>query len=721
MRSSTAVRIEAIPSESAEFPFRNPALPRETRIEDLLSRLTVLEKINQLLHENNPLPHLGIPAYNWWSEACHGVGRNGRATVFPQVIGLAATWNRELILQVASAISDEARAKHHAALRAGRHGRNQGLTFWTPNINIFRDPRWGRGQETFGEDPYLTSELGVAMVQGLQGKDPRHLKVAACAKHFAVHSGPESERHEFDARPTEKDLAETYLPAFQRLVETGVEAVMGAYNRVRGEPACASNLLLKETLRGRWGFLGHVVSDCGAIDDFHRHHHVTSDAAASAALALRSGCDLNCGCTYNDLAVALADGLIIEEDLNSAVRRLLSTKFKLGIFDPPAFVRYASLPLEIVDCPAHRALARRAAVQSIVLLKNANAALPLRRDLTSVLVVGPTAANINAMLGNYAGISSRIVTFVEGIAERLDASSVLEYRPGCALTDCPSPALNPTLDAAALAEVVVAFVGLDPTVEGEEGDAVASQAGGDRAAIELPAVQREFIRDLRARAKKLILVVSGGSAVAIPEEHQMGDAVLYAWYPGCEGGTALADVLFGDVSPSGKLPVTVPRRTTDLPAFDDYRMRGRTYRFAEVEPLYPFGFGLSYANLHYRLLELPAANLPAGRSLALSAIVSNPGTRDVEEVVQCYVLPPRQNSDTARATLVDFRRIRVAAKSAVEIQFQVSSAAFHQVGADGKAAWVAGRYGVQIGSASPGPRAEALGSPAPVIATVNLI
>jgi beta-glucosidase len=442
----------------------------------------LLEKISQLLHENSAVERLGVPAYNWWSEACHGVGRNGRATVFPQVIGLGATWNSALVQRIAGLISDEARAKHHAAVAAGRRGQYQGLTFWTPNINIFRDPRWGRGQETFGEDPFLTGELGVAMVRGLQGNDPRHLKTAACAKHFAVHSGPEAERHVFDAQPTPKDLTETYLPAFEKLVRAGVEAVMGAYNRLLGEPCCGSRRLLVETLRGRWGFQGHVVSDCGAVDDFHRHHHVTRNAAESAALAVRMGCDLNCGCTYHDLLVAVKDGLITEAEIDTSLRRLLVTKFRLGLFDPPERVPWSLLPPDIIDCPAHRSLARQAAAESIVLLKN-NGLLPLPRNPESILVVGPTAANTGALLGNYYGVSPRLITLLEGIVERAAEGTRVVYRAGCPLAQPAAPGVNYTFPTAAESELVVAVLGLDPTLEGEEGDTVASPTGGDRESI----------------------------------------------------------------------------------------------------------------------------------------------------------------------------------------------------------------------------------------------
>lgn len=701
--------------------FHDDSLSIAERVDDLLGRLTLPEKVNQLVHENNAIDRLGVPAYNWWSEACHGVGRNGRATVFPQVIGLGATWNRTLVHRIAMAISDEARAKHHAAAAAGRRGQYQGLTFWTPNVNIFRDPRWGRGQETFGEDPFLTAELGTAMVRGLQGNDPRHLKVAACAKHFAVHSGPESERHTFDACPTPKDLAETYLPAFEALVRAGVEAVMGAYNRVHGEPACASRLLLGETLRGRWGFRGHVVSDCGAIADFHHHHGVTGSAAESAALAVRNGCDLNCGCTFNELILAVHDGLITESEVDTAVRRLLTTKFKLGMFDPPDRVPFARIPTTVIDCAAHRALARDAAVESMVLLKNAAGILPLRHDVPSILIVGPTAANAGALLGNYYGVSARLVTFMEGIVERMPEGTRVKYRPGCPISQPGAPGVNYTFGAAESSDVVIAVMGLDHTLEGEEGDAVASSVGGDRPAIELPENQRVFLRELRKHAKRLILVLTGGSALAIPDEQEFCDAVLQVWYPGCEGGRALADVLLGERPPSGKLPITVPRSTADLPAFNEYAMRGRTYRFAEKEPLYPFGYGLSYATLGYSPLQVGDGTLVDGQTLRLGTILENRSACAALETVQCYIVPPRDWPDAPRAILLDFQKVAVPPGARVPVEFFLRSEQFRQVDPRGERTWAPGRYGLVVGSASPGPRAQALGAPAPATGEVTLI
>ena len=700
--------------------FLDPDQSLDTRVEDLLGRLTLPEKIGQMLHENPPIERLGVPAYNWWNEACHGVGRNGRATVFPQVIGLGASWDRDLVERVATVISDEARAKHHAALAEGRRGQYQGLSFWTPNINLFRDPRWGRGQETFGEDPFLTGELGAAMVRGLQGRHPHYLKTAACAKHFAVHSGPEQARHGFDAKPPAKDFHESYLPAFRRLVAEGVEAVMGAYNRVYGEACCGSRLLLVDLLRSQWGFKGHVVSDCGAIDDFHQHHRVTQDAAESAALAVACGCDLNCGCTYYDLLVAVRQGLVTEEAIDTSVRRLLATKFRLGLFDPPERVPWSSLPAAIIDSPPHRALARAAAVQSFVLLKN-NGVLPLREDHDSILVTGPTAANTTALLGNYFGISPRLVTLLEGLTARAREGCRVVYRTGCPITGAMSPGINYTYPTAAETALTIAVLGLDPSLEGEEGDSVASPTGGDRDRVELPRVQREFLLELRRHARQLVVVLTGGSAIAAPEVHEVADAVLFAWYPGCEGGHALAAVLFGDASPSGRLPVTVPRRTEDLPPFEDYAMKGRTYRYAEVEPLYPFGFGLSYGACVYGPLELSASTLGFGQVLKVRVTVSNPGRRELLETVQCYLVPPRGVAEAPRAQLADFVKLRLGPGASGAAEFALPAACFEQVDSAGRHVSVPGEFGIVIGSCSPGPRGLELGAPAPATATVRFV
>ncbi len=702
--------------------FQDPSLTVEERVEDLLRRMTLSEKVGQMMHENPPIDRLGIPAYNWWNEACHGIGRAGQATVFPQVIGMGASWNRDLVRRVAIAISDEARAKHHHAAKRGKRGQYQGLNFWAPNINIVRDPRWGRGQETFGEDPYLTGELGVETVRGLQGEDPGRLKTTACAKHYAVHSGPESERHEFDAQPTQKDLYETYLPAFEKLVRNGVEAVMGAYNRTLGEACCASDLLMNRILRSDWGFKGHYVSDCGAIDDFHKYHGVTHNAAESAALAVKMGCDLNCGCTYADLVFAVREGLISEEQIDISLRRLLSVKVRLGLLDQPEGQGpWSNLPLEIVDGPEHRRLAREAARESIVLLKNKDNVLPLRRDPSRLLIVGPTAANIGALLGNYYGISSRLVTIAEGIVEATEPNTPVKYRPGCPLFSDQAPGVNYTYGAADAAEVVIAVMGLDHTLEGEEGDTVASPSGGDRDTIELPEVQMNFLREVRKYAKKLVLVLTGGSAIAIPEAFEFCDAVLLAWYPGCEGGNAVADILFGAESPSGRLPVSVPRGTASLPPFNDYNMQGRTYRFAKEDPLFPFGFGLSYGKTRYESVDIDRYELnDASDTVRVKAVVANESDIEIHEVVQCYITPPRDWPAAPLATLVEFAKVRLAPKERAEVVFQLPSSAFEQVDENGKRVLHPGEYRIIVGSCSPGRRGLELGAPIPAETTIRI-
>lgn len=702
--------------------FQDPSLTVEERVEDLLSRMTLSEKVGQMMHENPPIDRLGIPAYNWWNEACHGIGRAGQATVFPQVIGMGASWNRDLVRRVAIAISDEARAKHHHAAKRGKRGQYQGLNFWAPNINIVRDPRWGRGQETFGEDPYLTGELGVETVRGLQGEDPGRLKTTACAKHYAVHSGPESERHEFDAQPTQKDLYETYLPAFEKLVRNGVEAVMGAYNRTLGEACCASDLLMNRILRSDWGFKGHYVSDCGAIDDFHKYHGVTHNAAESAALAVKMGCDLNCGCTYADLVFAVREGLISEEQIDISLRRLLSVKVRLGLLDQPEGQGpWSNLPLEVVDGPEHRRLAREAARESIVLLKNKDNVLPLRRDPSRLLIVGPTAANIGALLGNYYGISSRLVTIAEGIVEATEPNTPVKYRPGCPLFSDQAPGVNYTYGAADAAEVVIAVMGLDHTLEGEEGDTVASPSGGDRDTIELPEVQMNFLREVRKYAKKLVLVLTGGSAIAIPEAFEFCDAVLLAWYPGCEGGNAVADILFGAESPSGRLPVSVPRGTASLPPFNDYNMQGRTYRFAKEDPLFPFGFGLSYGKTRYESVDIDRFELnDASDTVRVKAVVANESDIEIHEVVQCYITPPRDWPAAPLATLVEFAKVRLAPKERAEVVFQLPSSAFEQVDENGKRVLHPGEYRIIVGSCSPGRRGLELGAPIPAETTIRI-
>jgi beta-glucosidase len=693
--------------------------PLERRVDDLVARLTLEEKITQTLHAAKAVERLGIPEYNWWNECLHGVARAGSATVFPQTIGMAAAFDRELLFRVASAIGDEARAKHHEAVREGNRGIYRGLTFWTPNINIFRDPRWGRGQETYGEDPYLTAELGTALVRGLQGNHPRYLKVSACAKHFAVHSGPEGLRHVFDARVSPKDLEETYLPAFRALVQAGVESVMGAYNRTNGEPCCGSQALLVDTLRGKWGFKGHVVSDCGAIDDFHEQHKVTASPAESAALAIKMGCDLNCGCTYEALGEAVEKGLLSEADIDRSLRRLFATRFKLGLFDDSSEVPFASVSVEVVRCPKHLKLAREIAAKSVVVLKNEGGVLPIRESAKNIFVLGPTAADADVLVGNYYGLSPVLVTLLEGVVAKTRAGQTVEYRKGCRLTE---PNVNPidwVTGGAASADVAIACFGTSPVMEGEEGEAVASDYFGDRRQIGLPEHQVKMLRRLREAGAKTVLVLTGGSAIDLVEVEPLVSAIVFVWYPGEQGGHAVADTLFGDVNPSGRLPVTFPRSLAQLPPFEDYSMVGRTYRYLTEEPMYPFGFGLSYTRFQYHQLTLESSKVPVGEPVVATVSVSNAGDRAGDEVVQLYLYKMDASVRVPIQQLCGFQRVPLRPGERREVRFEITPDQLSIVNNAGERVQEPGKFLITAGGASPGARSLACGAPAPVEATLE--
>jgi len=708
--------------ESPKPGYLDSTRPIDERVRDLISRMTLAEKISQMNHPAAAIPRLGIPGYNYWNEALHGVARNGRATVFPQAIGMAATWDRDLVLRIASAIGDEGRAKYHETLRRhGDTGLYQGLTFWSPNVNIFRDPRWGRGQETWGEDPYLTGEMGAAFVRGLQvgdshpGSDPpKYLKAAACAKHFAVHSGPEKDRHVFNARVSPRDLHATYLPAFKKLVtEANVEAVMGAYNRTNDEPCCASQLLLVDILRGEWGFRGHVVSDCGALSDLHQNHKVTRNAAESAALALGKGCDLGCDCVYDDLGKAIARGLIMEADVDRSLARTLRTRFKLGMFDPPEQVPYASTPLSVIDCAAHRALAYEAAVKSIVLLKNTNSILPIGADVRRIAVIGPTATNLDVLHGNYCGLNDSMRTLLEGIVGRVPEGTNVEYRPGCALDQPTVNPLDRTVQKAADADITIACVGLSPWIEGEESDAILATNGGDRSDITLPANQVEFVKRLVAAGASVVLVLTGGSPIALGELAELVDAALFVWYPGEEGGSAVADVLFGKVAPSGKLPLTFPESLAQLPPFEDYSMAGRTYRYSAAVPLYPFGFGLSYTRFAYGDLHLGRETISAGEALPFRVTLTNTGTAAADEVAQVYLSDLVSSVPVPLCTLIAFQRVRLAPGESKPLEFAVTPEMMMLVDDEGRRRLEPGQFRLTVGGCSPSARGLALGAPEP--------
>ena len=704
----------ALPAAYAQTTpvFRNPAQPLTTRVNDLIAQLSLEEKAQQMLDQSPAIPRLGVPAYSWWNEALHGVARSGPATVFPQAIGLAATFDDELAHREATAISDEARAMYNAAVAENHYVKYGGLTFWTPNINIFRDPRWGRGQETYGEDPTLTSRMGVAFVRGLQGDDPRYLKVAACAKHYAVHSGPEKLRHAFNVNPSLQDLRETYLPAFKALVQQGkVEAVMCAYNSVLGEPCCGNTFLLHDVLRQEWGFRGHVVSDCGALDDIYQGHQLVKTKTEAAAIALQRGVDLNCGDTYAMLPNAVRQGLLKETQLDSALALLLRTRFRLGLFDGPGATPYDKLAPADINSAAHRALAREVALKSMVLLKN-NGALPLRSNLGKYYVTGPNAASVEALLGNYYGVNSQMATFLEGLVGGVQPGSQVEYKQG-ALLDRPN--INPidwTTGDAKAADAIVVVLGISGLLEGEEGESIASAHAGDRLDYNLPQNQLDFLKKLRAGSKTpIITIVTGGSPMNLAEVHELSDAVLLAWYPGEEGGNAAADLIFGKAVPSGKLPITFPRSLDQLPAYENYALAGRTYRYLAAEPMYPFGYGLSYTRFAYSNVQLSTAKTAKGKPVEVSATITNTGTVAGEEVAQLYLThPPVPGQQIPLYSLKGFRRVLLAPGGSTTVKFTLTPDELALVDAQGHFVQPTGLVKVWVAGSLPSPRSLALGA-----------
>jgi len=704
-------------------PYQDSTLSVDERVEDLISRMEPHEKMRQLHYQSPAIERLGVPAYNWWNECLHGVARNGKATVFPQAIGLAATFHPELVKKVFHTIALEARSKYAASVLADQRGQYRGLTFWTPNINIFRDPRWGRGQETYGEDPYLMGRMGIAVVEGLQGENPEEeLLAAACAKHYAVHSGPELHRHDFDARPTEQDFRETYLPAFQELCEAGVETFMGAYNRVYGEPACGSKLLLEDILRGEWGFKGHVVSDCWAIRDFHTHHHVTKTTTESAALALKMGCDLNCGCVYEELPAALQEGLITEEDLDRSLRRLFRTRFRLGMFDETEASLKDMVACTEVAGAENGAIALEAARETLVLLKNKEAALPLKPNGANYYVCGPFASSLEVLLGNYFGMNSPLISILEGITGKVGADTNIEYHPAF-LPDREKPnKIDWGLGPASGKDAVIAVVGIDPSMEGEEGDAILSDYAGDRRSIELPKYQSEYLHRVADECESpLILIVTGGAAVSLGSLVDKADAILWAGYPGQAGGQAVGDVLFGDINPAGRMPFTVPAGDEQLPPYEDYSMEGRTYRFLEEAPEIPFGFGFGYTTFAYRDLKLEYTELSAGEDLDLSVTVVNTGDRAGTEVAQVYLSDLESSVRTPRCQLVDFQRAELAAGEECRLHFRIPAKWMQVTFEDGTRHFEAGDFKVFVGGASPGERSVELGAPEGVEGSFALI
>ncbi|MGA7236032.1 MAG: glycoside hydrolase family 3 C-terminal domain-containing protein [Bryobacteraceae bacterium] len=860
------------PMALAQTPvYLNPSAPFDTRVSDLLSRMTLEEKISQLMNDSAAIPRLKVPAYNWWNECLHGVARAGRATVFPETIGLAATWDKDLIFRAATAISDEARAKNNDFVRRGKRNIYQGLTFWTPNINLFRDPRWGRGMETYGEDPYLTGRLAVQFIKGLQGDDPKYLKTVATAKHYAVHSGPESERHTFDARIDDADLRDTYLPQFEAAIrEGGAQSVMCAYNSVDGAPACANPPLLEQILRKQWGFSGYVVSDCGAIGDIYLHHKFSSTAELGVAKAVQAGTDLNCGVEYEALLPAVKQGALREADIDQAVRRLLTARFRLGMFDPPAIVKYAQIPISVNDSPAHRQLALEAARKSIVLLKNENRALPLAKSIKTIAVIGPDADDLDALTGNYNGDPSAPITPLAGIRRKLPNARVLYARgsdlaanmpsfetvPTSALftsnttsrrngltgeyynssnfdgkphrpreltypnsgkmvgevprdmkplfsrvdpqidfhwlDGAPRPGMNDddfgvrwtgylaapvtgtyqlgaiglnafelyldgkpivnfnnihehsyryeevkleagklyairldyheflndadialvwsrpvdpaarwseTEAAVKAADSVVLVLGLSPRLEGEEMKVpVEGFSGGDRVSLDIPRSQQDLMERVVALGKPTTLVLMNGSAVSVNWARDHVPAIVEAWYPGESGGAALADVLFGDYNPAGRLPVTFYKSAGQLPAFTDYNMKGRTYRFFTGDPLFPFGYGLSYTTFAYRNLRAPSQS-NAGDGITVTVEVENTGKVAGEDVVQLYLKPPARPGAPLRS-LEGFERIALRPAERKTVTFHLEPRQFSSTGVNGKRMVQPGDFAVIVGAAT---------------------
>ena len=683
------------------------------RAKELVAKMTLEEKCSQLRYNAPAIKRLGIPAYNWWNEGLHGVARSGQATVFPQAIGLAASFDTELLHEVAEVIATEGRAKYNENVKHNDRDIYKGLTFWSPNVNIFRDPRWGRGHETYGEDPYLTGKLGTAFVKGLQG-DGAYMKAAACAKHFAVHSGPEALRHEFDARPTEKDLRETYLPAFEMLVkDAGVEAIMGAYNRVDGEPSCGSDKL-QSILRGEWGFQGHFVSDCWAIRDFHTGHMVTSTAEESAALAINHGCDLNCGSTYLYVQKACEDGLVSEEKITEAAARLFTTRYLLGLFDETEFDQLSYLEVESGE---HLALAEKAAAESFVLLKN-NGILPLKKEkLHTIGIIGPNADSRKALIGNYHGTASRYVTVQEGLQDYLGDSVRVLTSVGCDICKdrveglaSADDRLSEARSVAEHSDVVILCVGLNEELEGEEGDAGNSYASGDKGDLLLPESQRALMEVVAECGKPVILCLMAGSDIDLSYAREHFDVILVLWYPGGEGGRAAAKVLFGEAAPTGKLPVTFYESLEELPDFEDYTMEGRTYRYMKGKAQYPFGYGLTYGKL-----ELTAAKIQEnGTGADVSVTVYNSGDQEVTETIQVYVKNSKSPYAPLHPALAAFSRITVQPGETLEKTLTLDESAFTIVDEKGQRQTAAGTFEVYAGFSQPDERSVELMGCAPV-------
>lgn len=687
-------------------PLFNTELPVEERAKETIKQMTLEEKVSQLVYKSAAIERLGIPAYHWWNECLHGVARCGTATVFPQAIGLAAMFDTDFLKRVAEAISDEIRGKYNAYQSIGDNSIYKGITEYAPNINIFRDPRWGRGQETYGEDPFLTAELGIAFIRGIQGEDEKYRKADANVKHYVVHSGPDELRHEIDVTIDEKQFRETYLYAFARCIrEADVACVMGAYNRVNGAPCSGSSYLLKDILREELGFKGYVVSDSFAIDDFHLHHKITSSPVESAAMAFNNGCDQNGGTTFLHLSEAVRQGLVKEEDIDVSVQRLLEERIRLGMFDPAEDVPFYKISDDIVDCAEFRGLAREAAGKSAVLLKNKEDILPLENKYKTIAVIGPNADSKDVLLGNYSGTPSEYTTLLRGMQEEAKKRGIeVIYAEGCDLYKkeykslCETDLIPEAVIAARKSDIAVLCLGLSPVLEGEEGEEGAVQC--DRDDLGLPGRQAELVRAVAREGKPVILILCNGSPLSIPKEEPLADAILEVWYPGEEGGSAVADILFGNYNPSGRLPVTVVKGTEDLPPFDSYDMQGRTYRFLEKEPMYPFGYGLSYTRFEYRPVDLPETIL-AGKDIQFDVSVKNTGKCSGETVVQVYIRDEEASVKVPKHQLVFFKRIMAETGEEKKVTVCIRARDLAVVRQNGTCVLEPGRFKIYIGGSQP--------------------
>ncbi|RDY32189.1 glycoside hydrolase family 3 C-terminal domain-containing protein [Lachnotalea glycerini] len=690
----------------------------------LVEQMTLEEKVFQTLHSAPAIERLGIKSYNWWNEALHGVARAGVATVFPQAIGLAATFDEEVLKKVGKVVSTEGRAKFNMQQKYKDTDIYKGLTFWAPNVNIFRDPRWGRGHETFGEDPYLTSCLGVSFIKAMQG-DGEYMKTAACAKHFAVHSGPEDVRHSFDARVTLQDLHETYLPAFKACVEKAeVETVMGAYNRTNGEPCCGSKTLLKDILRTEWNFKGHVTSDCWAIKDFHEHHKVTNGPVESVALAMNNGCDLNCGNIFIYLKKAVEDGLVNEERLNEAVTNLFVTRMKLGLFEKTK-TPFDAIDYDKVDCPEHCKLNKDISKKTLVLLKNENQILPLKKDsLKTIGIIGPNANNRKALVGNYEGTASEYITVLEGIKEYVGENTRVLYSEGCHLFKEQISGLGEKNDRIAevkavcdKSDVVIACMGLDSGLEGEEGDQGNEFASGDKLNLQLPGLQEQVLKAIYESGKPVVLILLSGSALAVNFADEHIPAIVQGWYPGTQGGRAIAEVLFGENSPEGKLPITFYKTTEELPDFTDYSMKNRTYRYMTQEALYPFGYGLTYTDIDVIKVEMSQEQISKDDTITVKAMVKNQGKMAGGEVIQLYI--QCVGKDMPNYSLKGLKKVHLKAQEEVEIIFTLDAASFGLYDEEARLKLYQGTYKVYIGISQPDERSVKLTKKRPICKVIK--